>query len=175
MTVTAGGVSLTARVDFLIRRQAITVMQLEEGAGYEGAADRVAILAVDTFSRGRWTVRLNEVTHRLPQDGRRHSAYLLINRSRRQALAGWDLEASLSMPPLLSVALPMLRVRRLQLSFVPSRNGPPVDPGWIHGAELIRVASCDVGWISKSIRLEELVMDRIAESPWEEAPPADDS
>jgi len=169
-----GEVALTARVDFLVRRQAITVMQLEEGAGYEGGADRAAILSVDRSSRGRWIVRLNEVSHRLPQDGRRQSTYLLINRSRRQALAAWDLDDSLSMPPLLSFALPMLRVRRLQLSFLPSRDGPPIDPGWIRGAELIRVASRDVGWISKSIRLEELVMDLIAKPPWEEAPPADD-
>ena len=170
----AGEVALTARVDFLIRRQAITVMQLEEGAGYEGEAERAAILAVDTSSRGLWIVRLNEVSHRLPQDGRRQSTYLLINRSRRQALAGWDLEASLSMPPLLSFALPMLRARRLQLSFVPSRDGPPIDPGWIQGAKLIRVASRDLEWFSASVRLEELVMDRIAESPWEEARPSDD-
>jgi len=170
----SGGVALTARVDFLIRRQAITVMQLEEGAGYEGGRDRAAILSVDTSSRGRWIVRLNEVSHRLPQDGRRQSTYLLINRSRRQALAGWDLEDTLSMPPLLSFALPMLRARRLQLSFLPTRVGPPIDPGWIQGAELIRVASRDVDWISKSIRLEELVMERIAPSPWQEAPPADD-
>lgn len=170
----AGGVALTARVDFLIQRQVVTVMQLEEGAGYEGGADRAAILSVDTFSRGRWIVRLNEVSHRLPQDARRHSTYLLINRSRRQAVAAWDLDHSLSMPPVLSFVLPMLRVRRLQLSFLPSQDGPPIDPGWIHGAELIRVASRDAGWISKSILLEELVMDRIAPSPWEEALPADD-
>ena len=169
----AEGVSLTARVDFLIWRQAINVMQLEEGAGYEGA-DRAVILSVEASPRGRWIVRLNEVSHRLLQDGRRPSAYLLINRSRRQALRGWDRGDSLSMPPLLSSVLPMLRVRRLQLEFRPSGDGPPIDPDWIHGAELIRVAGRDVGWISKSIRLEDLVMDRIAPSPWEEAPPADD-
>ncbi|MDE2755210.1 MAG: hypothetical protein OXU26_17555 [Acidobacteriota bacterium] len=170
----SGGVDLTARVDFLIRRHSVTVIQLEEGSGFEGGVDRTAILSVGTFDRGRWIVRLSEVSHRLPQDGRRQSTYLLLNRSRGQALAGWDLEDSLSMPPLLSFALPMLRVRRLQLSFFPSRDSPPIDPGWIHGAELVRVASRDVSWISKSIRLEDLVMDRIANPPWEEAPPADD-
>ena len=170
----AGGVVLTARVDFLIRREAISVMRLEEGAGYVGRTERAAILSADASPRGRWIVRLNDVSHRLLQDGRRRSTYLLINRARRQALMGWDWGDSLSMPPLLSSALPMLRVRWLQLDFRPSGDGPPADAGWNDGAELIRVESRDVGWISKSIRLQDLVMDRIAKSPWEEPPPAND-
>lgn len=158
------GMVYAAQVDFLIQRNAISALRLEKGARHDRGSDRVAILSVDKSNHGRLMVHLNEFSHRLMQDGRKHITYLLINRSRRQALAGWDRGDSLSMPPMLSDFFPMLRVRRMRLDFGPSRDGPPIDPDWYDGAELIRVESRDLGWFSKSIRLEDLVMERIARS-----------
>ena len=104
------------------------------------------------------------------QDGRKHVTYLLINRSRQQALVGWDWGDSLSMPSHLPSVFPMLRVRRLRLNFEWPRDGAPIVPGWNDGAELIRVETRDLGWFSKSIRLEDLVMERIARSSPEATP-----
>ena len=38
----------------------------------------------------------------------------------------------------------------------------PIDPVWIQKAELVRLETRDLGWFSKSIRLEDFVMERIA-------------
>ena len=168
------GMAYKARVDFLVQRNAITVLRLEEGAGYDRGPDRVAILSIDTSYRGGLIVHLNEFSHRLMQDGRKRTTYLLINRSRQQALVGWGGVDSLSIPPLLSPVFPMLRVRRLRLNFEWPRDGAPIVPGWNDGAELIRVETRDLGWFSKSIRLEDLVMERIARSSPVSPPPGGD-
>ena len=168
------GMAYRARVDFLVQRNAITALRLEEGAGYDRGSDRVAILSIDTSNRGRLIVHLNEFSHRLMQDGRKRTTYLLINRSRQQALVGWGWGDSLSIPPLLSPVFPMLRVRRLRLNFEWPRDGAPIVPGWNDGAELIRVETRDLGWFSKSIRLENLVMERIAQPSPVSPPPGGD-
>ena len=62
----------------------------------------------------------------------------------------------------------------MRLNFSPPHDGPPIDPDWYDGAELIRVESRDLGWFSESIRLENLVMERIASSSPEAASPGDD-
>ncbi len=160
------GMVYSAQVDFLVLRNAISVLRLEKGARYRRGSNRVEIVSVDTSGRflGRLIVHLDEFSHRLMQDGRKQITYLLINRSRRQALAGWDRRDTLSVPPLMSSFFPMLQVRRLRLRFSPPRNGPPIGPDWYDGAELIRVETRDLGWFSKSVRLEDLVMERIAQS-----------
>ena len=168
------GMVYAAQVDFLVQGNAVSALRLEKGAGYAQGSDRVEVLSVDTSNRGRLMVHLNEFSHRLTGDRRKHITYLLINRSRRQALAGWDMGDSLSMPPMLSDFFPMLRVRRMRLDFSPPLDGPPIDPDWYDGAELIRVESRDLGWFSKSIRLENLVMAQIASSSPEAAAPGDD-
>ena len=168
------GMVYAAQVDFLVQRNAISALRLEKGARYDRGSDRVKILSVDTSYRGGLLVHLNEFGHRLMEDRRKHVTYLLINRSRRQALAGWDWGDSLSMPPMLSYFFPMLKVRRLRLRFSPPGDGPSIDPDWYDGAELIRVESRDLGWFSKSVRLEDLVMERIASSSSEAVPPGDD-
>ncbi|MDE2964234.1 MAG: hypothetical protein OXU26_09995, partial [Acidobacteriota bacterium] len=168
------GLIYSAQVDFLVQRDAITVMRLEEGSVYDMGSDRVAILSIETSNPGRLVVHLKEFGHRLLQDGRKQSAYLLINRSRRQALLGRGWSDSLSMPPMMSSVLPMLRVSRLRLDFNQLGDDPSIDPYWIDGAEFIRVESRDLGWFSKSVRLENLVMERIPRSYPEAPPPGED-
>ena len=171
------GVVYSARVDFLVLRNAISALRLEKGARYHRGSDWVETVRVDTSGRyrGHLIVHLNEFGHRLMQDGRKQISYLLINRSRRQALAGWVLERdTLSVPPMMSPFFPMLQVRRLRLNFSPPRSGPPIGPDWYDGAELIRVETRDLGWFSKSVRLEDLVMERIARSSPEAPAPGVD-
>jgi len=168
------GLIYSAQVDFLVQRDAIAVMRLEEGSVYNMGSDRVAILSIDTSKPGRLVVHLNEFGHRLLQDGRKQSSYLLINRSRRQALVGRAWSDSLSMPPMMSSVLPMLKVSRLRLDFDPLGDDPSIDPHWMEGAEFIRVQSRDLGWFSKSVRLENLVMDRIPRSSPEASPSGED-
>ena len=164
------GMVFAAQVDFLIQRNEIATMQLEEGARYDWGSAGLKILSVDTSYRGVLIVQLNEFIHRLMQDGHERSTYLLINRARQQALVGWGSEDSLSIPSMMSSFFPMLRVRRLRLRFSPADEGPPIDPDWYDEAEMIRVGTRDLGWFSKSIRLEDLVMERIAGSSPEATP-----
>lgn len=164
------GVVYSAQVDFLVLRNAISALRLEKGSRYQWGSDWVEIVKVDPsfLRRGRLIVDLNEFGHRLMRDGRKRISYLLINRSRRQALAGWVLERdTLSVPHMMYPFFPMLQVRRLRLNFSPPQGGPPIGPDWYDGAELIRVETRDLGWFSKSVRLEDLVMERIAQSPLE--------
>ena len=170
------GMIYLAQVDFLVLRNAISALRLEKGARYRRGSDWVETVKVDTSDRhhGTLVVHLNEFSHRLMQDGRRQITYLMVNRSRRQALEGWDWGDTLSVPPMMSSFFPMLKVRRLTLRFRPPRNGPPIGPDWYDGAELIRVETRDLGWFSKSVRLEDLVMERIAQtSPEAQAPGVD--
>jgi hypothetical protein len=156
-----------ARVDFLVLRNAISALRLEKGARCQRGSDWVEIVKVDPSFRHRshLIVYLNEFGHRLMQDGHKQISYLLINRSRRQALAGRVLERDmLSVAPMMYPFFPMLKVRRLRLHFSPPRGGPSIGPDWYEGAELIRVETRDLGWFSKSIRLEDFVMERIAQS-----------
>ena len=165
------GVVYSAQVDFLVVRNAISALRLEKGARYHRGSDWVETVKVDASDRhrGHLIVHFIEFSHRLMRDGRKRISYLLVNRSRRQALAGWVLERdTLSVPPMMYPFFPMLQVRRLRLHFrLPrflSRYGPPIDPDWYDGAELIRVETRDLGWFSKSVRLEDLVMERITGS-----------
>lgn len=170
------GMIYSARVDFLVLRNAISALRLEKGARYHKGSDWVETVKVDTSDRhhGTLIVHLNEFSHRLMQDGHKQITYLMINRSRRQALEGRDWGDTLSVPPMLSSFFPMMKVRRLRLRFLPPRNGPPIGPEWYDGAELIRVETRDLGWFSESVRLEDLVMERIAQtSPEAKAPGVD--
>ena len=154
----------SAEVDYLVQRDKIVTMRLEKGSRHERGSDRVEVLSVDQSYLGGLTVLISESSHKLMGDGRQDVEYLLVNTSRGQALMGWldSTESdSMSSPPLLSFIFPMLAVSRLKLHFDPPTDGPPIDPAWFQGAELIRVETRDLGWFSKSIQMEDFVMERI--------------
>lgn len=154
----------SAEVDYLVQRDKITTMRLEKGFRYERGSDHVEVLSIDEPYPGSLTVLISESSHGLIGDGRKDVEYLLVNTSRGQALIGWSgyMESdSLSSPPLLSFIFPMLAVRRLELNFNTTSEGPPIDPAWFQGAELILVETRDLGWFSKSVRVEDFVMERI--------------
>ncbi|MDE2665842.1 MAG: hypothetical protein OXI69_06805 [Acidobacteriota bacterium] len=173
----------SAQVDYLVQRDEIANIRLEKGARYHRGSDQVEILSIDRYySDGSNTfrfkippserldpngliIRFREFTHWLPVDDRNTFTYLLINPSRREGIFGLKGRrggSSLRIPPLMSMVFPMLKVEQGRLNFGPRFEGSPLDPAWMDGAELIRVETRDLGWFSKSIRLEDLVMERIA-------------
>ena len=173
----------SARVDFLVQRDEFTTIRLEKGAGYNRGSDQVEILSIDRYySDGSNTlrfetspidrldsnglkIRFREFTHKLLVDGHNVITYLLINPSRREAMFGRKGRrggSSLRIPPMLSLVFPMLKLEQGLLNFGPMMGGHPLDRAWMDGAELIRVETTDLGWFSKSIRVDDFVMERIA-------------
>lgn len=186
----------SAQVDFLVQRDEIASIRLEKGARYHRGSDQVEILSIDRYySDGSNTfrfeilpserldhnglsIRFREFTHRLLVDDRNTMTYLLINPSRREAMIGLKGRhggSSLRIPPLMSLVFPMLKVEQGLLNFGPMFGGPPLDPAWMDGAELIRVETTDLGWFSRSIRLEDLVLKRIARPAGAQSQPGKDS
>lgn len=176
----------SAQVDYLVQRDEITTIRLDKGARYNRGSDHVEILSIDRYysdgsnilqfeippidrldPNGLY-IHFREFTHKLLVDDRNVITYLLINPSRREAMFGRKGRrggSSLRIPPLLSLFFPMLKVEQGLLNFGPMFGEPPLDPTWMDGAELIRVETTDLGWFSKSIRVEDFVMERIARSP----------
>ena len=155
----------SARIDYLVQRHTITTMRLEKGSRHIRGSDQVQVLSIERTPRGGGlTILLSESTHRLAGNHWQDVHYLLFNPSRREVIVGFSSYASNSAyvysPPLHS-PLTTLRVGRWELNFYPPSNGPPIDPVWFDGAELIRVESRDLGWFSKSIRVEDFVMERV--------------
>ena len=185
-----------AQVDFLVQRDEIASIRLEKGARYHRGSDQVEILSIDRYySDGSNTfrfkippserldpngliIRFREFTHRLLVDDRNVVTYLLINPSRREGMFGMKgrrAGSSLRIPPLMSMVFPMLKVEQGRLNFGPRFEGSPLDPAWMDGAELIRVETRDLGWFSKSFRLEDLVLKRIARPADAQSQPGKDS
>ena len=145
-----------------------TWIELDKRAWRDRGSDQVEIPSMDrSYGRGL-RVHLSESAHKLIIDRRNAITYLLINPSRREAVfgrIGYIGGSSLYVPPLLSFVFPMLKVQKQLIDFGPGSGGPPLDPTWMDGAELIRVETTNLGWFSKSIRVEDFVMEGIARSP----------
>ena len=155
----------SARIDYLVQRHTTTTMRLEKGSRHIRGSDQVQILSIERTPRGGGlTILLSESTHRLAGDNWQVPHYLLFNPSRREVIVGFPSHYSNSAyvysPPLHS-PLTTLRVGRWELNFYPPSNGPPIDPVWFQEAELVRLETRDLGWFSKSIRVEDFVMERV--------------
>ena len=157
-----------AEVDFVVQRDEITRMRLEPGFRFDRGSDHARILAVNppgyhSPDHG-FTIELRESTHGLALDRWSAIRYLLVNSSRREALLGqrsfFGLD-SIPSPYLWSDFFPMLEVRRPSLEFDLPADGPAVDETWLQGAELVRVETAHLGVFSKTVRIEDFVMDRI--------------
>lgn len=151
-----------AEMHFLVQRDTITRMRLEPGVRYDRDSDHAAILAV-TSQNDAWIVHLRETSHKLTLDDWKAVRYLLVNFSRKEALFGRRSFGpdSLSSFLLFSDIYQMLQIRRPTLSFDLPSETFPIDATWLQGAELVRVETRDLGWFSKTIRIEDFVMDRI--------------
>ena len=168
----------SARIDYLVQRHTITTMRLEKGSRHIRGSDQVQVLSIERTPRGGGlTILLSESTHRLAGNHWQDVHYLLFNPSRREVIVGFSSHASNSAsvysPPLHS-PFTTLRVGRWELNFYPPSNGPPIDPVWFQEAELVRLETRDLGWFSKSIRVEDFVMERIARPPAAPSQPGKD-
>lgn len=151
----------SARVDLLAQRNEIATFPLEAGARYDGDSDHVEILKV---TRDKYSLRIEmkESRHRLLQDHVKRRWYVLRNPSKRQALASSGaISYSIGTPPAALVSMPILEVSHATLDFLLPSTGPPVDPNWLQGAELVRIEARDLGRFTKTVRLDDMVMNTI--------------
>lgn len=155
----------SADIDFVVQQDVITSIRLEPGARYDGGSDHAEILEVTTRNN-RLTIEMEESRHRLVHDQGKSRRYVLHNPSKREALLGEEHSFSpfdfsmWSMLPPMAYFSPVLRVSRPSLSFeLPGDS--PVDPEWFENAELVRIENVTLGRFSKSIRLDDFVMERI--------------
>ena len=151
-----------AEMNFLVQRDAITRMRLEPGVRYDRGSDHAAILAV-TSQNDAWIVHLSESAHKLTLDDWKTVRYFLVNSSRKEALFG---QRGVGLDSLFSHLLfsdiyQVLEVRRPALSFDLPSETFPIDASWLQEAELVRVETKDLGWFSKTLRIEDFVMDRV--------------
>ena len=153
-------------------------MRLEKGSRHIRGSDQVQVLSIERTPRGGGlTILLSESTHRLAGNHLQGVHYLLFNPSRREVIVGFrshDSNSAYIYSPPLHSPLTALRVGRWELNFYPPSNGPPIDPVWFQEAELVRLETTDLGWFSKSIRVEDFVMERISRLPAARSQPGED-
>ena len=146
------------KVGFLVQRNDIATFPLEHGARYDRGSDHVEILGVTT-NKNSLRIELEESRHRLIQDRMKSRWYLLRNRAKRQAvLSEGSIAYAILTPPLAPLSFPMLGVSHSSLYFQLPSTDPPVDPDWIDDAELVRIETRNLGRFSKTIRMENLVL-----------------
>ncbi|MDE2755211.1 MAG: hypothetical protein OXI92_01540 [Acidobacteriota bacterium] len=161
-----------AQVEFVVQQNRMNTMRLESGFGYERGSDHGRILAVTNpiyrpTDQG-FSILLSESEHRLTLDTGMTVRYLLVHPSRREALLGrrnFFLPTELASPHPWSGILSMLRVGRRSFDFLLPEGSPPLPENWLEGAELVRVETTHRGVFSKTIRLEDFVLERIPLSP----------
>ena len=161
-----------AQVEFVVQRNHMEAMQLEAGIRYERGSDHGRILAVtDPIYRPTdqgFRILLSESEHRLTLDARKPVRYLLVHPLRREGLLGkrnFFLPTELASPHPWSGILSMLRVGRRSFDFLLPESSPPLPEDWLEGAELVRVETTHLGVFSKTIRIEDFVLERIPMSP----------
>ena len=159
-------------VEFVVQRNRMGTIRLEEGVGYERGSDHGRILAVTGLfyrpSDQGFSILLSESAHRLTLDSGKTVRYLLIHASRREALLGkrnFFFPATLATPHPWSGIVSMLRVNRRSSDFLLPEGSPPLPENWLEGAELVRIETTHLGVFSKTIRIEDFVLERIPMSP----------
>jgi len=155
----------SAEVEFLVQRPEVAELQPTEGARLERGSGRTEIHSVGRAGSGLLTIYLSETSHRLRGEEETETRYLLVNRSRGQALRGAITDFTLYSPPLLWGPFPMLEVRCSKLEFRPPPDDFEMDAAWLDGAALIRLETIRLGHFSKSIRMEGLVLDQLGPLP----------
>ena len=157
-----------AHVEFVVQRNRMQTMRLESGFGYERGSDHGRILAVtDPVLRPTdqgFSILLSESEHRLTLDAGKAVRYLLVHPSRREALLGrrnFFFPPSLASPHPWSGIVSMLRVSRRSFDFLLPEGSLPLPENWLEGAELVRIETTHLGVFSKTIRIEDLILERI--------------
>ena len=161
-----------AQVEFVVQRDRMQTMRLESGSSYERGSDHGRILAVMGLlyrpSEQGFNIQFSESDHRLTLDAAKPVRYLVVNPTRREALLGrrnFFFPSTLASPHPWSGISSMLRVTRPSLEFRLPEGSPALPENWLEGAKLIRVETTHLGVFSKTIRIEDFVMERIPVSP----------
>ena len=161
-----------AQVEFVVYRNRIDSMRPVPGVGYGHGSDHGRILAVaGLFNRPTdqgFTIQFSESDHRLTLDAAKPVRYLVVNPTRREALVGsrnFFFPSTLASPHPWSGITSMLRVNRPSMEFRLSEGSPALPENWLEGAELVRVETTHLGVFSKTIRIEDFVLERIPVSP----------
>ncbi len=157
-----------AQVEFVVQRNRMQTMRPVPGVGYERGSDHGRVLAVTGLfyrpSDQGFNIRLSESEHRLAMDVGKTVRYLLVHPSRREALLGGR---NFFFPPTLAIPHPwsgivsMLRVSRRSFEFRLPKGSPAMPDNWLEGAELVRIETTHLGVFSKTIRIEDFVLERI--------------
>ena len=157
-----------AHVEFVVQRNRMQTMRPVPGVGYERGSDHGRVLAVTGLfhrpSDQGFNIQLSESEHRLAMDAGKTVRYLLVHPSRREALLGGR---NFFFPPTLAIPHPwsgivsMLRVSRRSFEFRLPKGSPAMPDNWLEDAELVRIETTHLGVFSKTIRIEDLVMERI--------------
>lgn len=157
-----------AQVEFVVQRTRMQTMRLVPGVGYDPGSDRGRILAVTGLlyrpADQGFNIQFSESDHRLTLDAGKFVHYLVVHPSRREALMGsldFFFPSTLAIPHPWSGIFSMLRVNRPSIEFRLPEGSPTLPDDWLEGAELVRVETTHLGVFSKTIRIEDFVMERI--------------
>lgn len=166
-----GGVGLaySARVDFLLlRAEATAVLPLKRGAVRRSGSDRTEILWIGRSGRGL-TVELKETANRVAADGWAMTTHVLRNPATREVWLGFGHGSSVSnrdglavLPGLFPAWIPpSLQLLTSELSFRLPEGNPPLPETWLQAAELVRIETTQLGVLSRTVQIDDLVMERI--------------
>lgn len=157
-----------AQVEFVVQRNRMATMRPIPGSSYVRGSDHGRILAVTGLfyrpSDQGFNIQFSESEHRLTLNAGMIVSYLLVHPSRREALLGtrnFFFPSTLASPHPWSGIFSMLRVSRPSMEFRLPEGSPPLADNWLEGAELVRVETTHLGVFSKTIRIEDFVLERI--------------
>ena len=163
------GIAYSARVDFLLlQARATAVLPLKRGAVRRSGSDRTKILWIGG-SGGGLTVELKETVNRVAADGWAATTHVLRNPSTREVWLGVGDGSSVSNQDGLAVLTglypvwipPSLQIVTSELRFRLPEGSPPLPETWLQGAELVRIKTTQLGVLSRTVQIDDLVMERI--------------
>lgn len=165
--------TFTAAAQLKVYQQLTATLPLKIGSRHKGDLGELTLLSIvpnqDTFltvlsnsKRDGFVVTLREsgVRYWLQRTSLSGASYVLRNRTRKEALFGRPYPKDMfgGFP-----ALHRLVVTRSPIYFttagIPDYRGPVIDDEWLREAELLRVGSRVVGQFSKSVSMQNFVMN----------------
>ena len=167
------GIAYSARVDFLLlQAEATAVLPLKRGAVRRSGSDRTEILWIERSGRGL-TVELKETVNRVAADGWAMTTHVLRNPSTREVWLGVGDGSSVSNQDGLAVLAglypawipPSLHFLTSELRFRLPEGSPSLPETWFQAAELVRIETTRLGVLSRTVQIDDLVMERIPMSP----------
>ncbi|MFA5190483.1 MAG: hypothetical protein WC740_07155 [Verrucomicrobiia bacterium] len=166
----------TADVQLNVRRYKVTgVLPLRKKAHLALGSEHVAVADVLREPQGcQVLLSVKNVTLLFATDAQLDLAsilpgggkvlYMLRNQNRGQAfIPKEDFDASSSILNTYTGA--RLKIKPLRLRYVSEFSDAPLDEAWLADADLVRIEPVEVGVLSKSLRIEEFVMDGDKDKP----------